>query len=68
MRDHPTAGPTIARWIGAVDAAALDAHVVGKAQLCLLDMLGVAAAASDLPWSRQAAGYAAAIVRLLARA
>lgn len=50
---------SIARWIHAVDAAALDARVVEKAQLCLLDMIGVAAAASDLPWSRQAAQYAA---------
>ena len=51
----------IARWLRGVDAAALDARVVEKARLCLLDMIGVAAAASDLPWSRQAAEYAAAM-------
>jgi 2-methylcitrate dehydratase PrpD len=61
----PTASPTmarsIARWTRDVDAANLDPVVVDKAKLCLLDMIGVAAAASDLPWSRQAAGYAAAM-------
>jgi 2-methylcitrate dehydratase PrpD len=50
---------SIARWVRDVDAASLDLHVVEKARLCLLDMIGVAAAASDLPWSRQAAAYAA---------
>lgn len=64
-RPIPTADPTlaraVARWIHAVDAAGLDAGVVEKAELCLLDMIGVAAAASDLPWSRQAAEYAAAM-------
>src|SRR5262245_36782422 len=65
MSSPPAARPTmaraIARWIGAVDAAALDASAIEKAQLCLLDAIGVAAAASDLPWSRQAAQYAAAM-------
>ena len=65
MSDPPTARPTlaraIARWIHAVDPAGLDAAVVAKAELCLLDMIGVAAAANDLPWSRQAAQYAAAM-------
>jgi 2-methylcitrate dehydratase PrpD len=65
MSAAPTARPTmaraIARWIHAVDAAGLDDPVVQKAQLCLLDMIGVAAAASELPWSRQAVQYAAAM-------
>jgi 2-methylcitrate dehydratase PrpD len=65
MSDPPTARPTlaraIARWIHAVDAAGLDEAVVAKAERCLLDMIGVAAAANDLPWSRQAAQYAAAM-------
>jgi 2-methylcitrate dehydratase PrpD len=65
MSQAPTARPTlaraIARWIHAVDAAGLDEAVVAKAELCLLDMIGVAAAANDLPWSRQAAQYAAAM-------
>ncbi len=52
---------SFARWIRDVDAANLDTRVVDKAKLCLLDMIGVAGAASDLPWSRQAAGYAAAM-------
>jgi 2-methylcitrate dehydratase PrpD len=51
----------VARWIHAVDAAALEAPVVEKAGLCLADMIGIAAAANDLPWSRQAAQYAAAM-------
>ncbi len=51
----------IARWIRAVDTAALDAQVTAKARLCLLDMIGVAAQAHDLPWSRQAATHAAAM-------
>jgi 2-methylcitrate dehydratase PrpD len=51
----------IARWIHAMDAAALDEGVVEKAKRCLLDMIGIAAAANDLPWSRQAAEYAAAM-------
>ena len=52
---------SIARWIHAVDAARSMRGVVEKAELCLLDMIGVAAAANDLPWSRQAAQYAAAM-------
>ena len=51
----------MARWIRALDAAALEASVTEKAKLCLLDMIGVAAQAHDLPWSRQAAAYAAAM-------
>jgi 2-methylcitrate dehydratase PrpD len=58
---RPTLARAVARWIHAVDAAGLEAGVVEKAQLCLLDMIGVAAAANDLPWSRQAAQYAAAM-------
>jgi 2-methylcitrate dehydratase PrpD len=50
----------IARWVRALDATALDARVVDKAKVCLLDMIGIAAQAADLPWSRQAAAYAAA--------
>jgi len=51
---------SIARWVREVDATALDARVVDKARVCLLDMIGIAAQATDLPWSRQAAAYAAA--------
>src|SRR5512145_1621790 len=42
-RPTPTGDPTlaraIARWLRAVDAAALDARVTEKAKLCLLDMI-----------------------------
>lgn len=58
---RPALARAVARWIHALDPAALDARVVEKAELCLLDTIGVAAAASDLPWSRQAADYAAAM-------
>ncbi len=51
----------IARWLREVDATALDARVVDKAKLCLLDLIGIAAQATDLPWSRQAAEIAAAM-------
>jgi 2-methylcitrate dehydratase PrpD len=65
MSEAPTPRPAlaraIARWIRAVDAAGLDARVVEKAELCLLDTIGIAAAANDLAWSRQAAQYAAAM-------
>ena len=68
-RPTPTAGRTepatmarsIARWIRGIDSATLAANAVDKAKVCLLDMIGIAAEASDLPWSRQAAGYAAAM-------
>jgi len=65
MNDPLAARPTmvhaVAHWVHAVNAAALDARVVEKAALCLADMIGIAAAANDLPWSRQAAQYAAAM-------
>lgn len=52
---------SIARWVRELDATALDARVVDKARVCLLDMIGIAAQATDLPWSRQATEYAAAM-------
>src|SRR3989304_4918588 len=52
---------SIARWVREVDATALDAHVVEKAKVCLLDLIGIAAQATDLPWSRQAAEFAEAM-------
>ena len=58
---RPTLARAIARWSHAVDAATLDDAAVDKARLCLADMIGIAAAANDLPWSRQAAQYAAAM-------
>jgi 2-methylcitrate dehydratase PrpD len=58
---RPTLARAIARWIHAVDAATLDEGVVDKARLCLADMIGIAVAANDLPWSRRAAQYAAAM-------
>lgn len=68
-RSTPAAVPTVAstmarsmaRWIRAVDAVMLAADVTAKARVCLLDMIGVAAQAHDLPWSRQAAAFAAAM-------
>ncbi|HLB13882.1 MAG TPA: MmgE/PrpD family protein [Burkholderiales bacterium] len=51
----------IARWVREVDATALDAPVVDKAKVCLLDLIGIAAQATDLPWSRQAVEFAAAM-------
>jgi 2-methylcitrate dehydratase PrpD len=50
----------IARWAEGIDARTLDAPIIDKAKVCLLDMLGIAAQATDLPWSRQAAEFAAA--------
>ena len=50
-----------ARWIGATSTARLGGDVVEKAKTCLSDMIGVAAQAWDLPSSRQALGYAAAM-------
>jgi 2-methylcitrate dehydratase PrpD len=52
---------SIAGWIRELDAAALEPRVVEKAKLCLLDMMGVAAQAADLPCSRQAVMFAAAM-------
>lgn len=64
-KPNPAAVPAMARamaqWIRAVDPATLDAQVTAKARLCLIDMIGVAAQAHDLPWSRQAAAYATAM-------
>jgi 2-methylcitrate dehydratase PrpD len=57
---RPAMARAIARWIRAVEASALDPRVIEKAKVCLLDMIGGAAQAADLPWSRQAADYAAA--------
>ena len=48
----------MARWIRALDAARLDPVAMEKARVCLLDLIGVAAQAHDLPWSRQAAAFA----------
>src|SRR5882762_2431420 len=52
---------SIARWIRELNTAGLDPAVIEKAKLCLIDMIGVAAQAADLPCSRQAVGYAAAM-------
>ena len=49
----------IARWSAAVNGTTLDRRVLDKTRLCLIDMIGVAAQAHDLPWSRQATAYAA---------
>ena len=51
----------IARWIGDTNALARPPDVLDKAKTCLRDMIGVAAQAADLPSSRQAAAYAAAM-------
>lgn len=50
-----------ARWICGTSASRLGDDVVGKAKLCLADMVGVAAQAWDLPSSRQALAFAAAM-------
>src|SRR5713101_7067362 len=52
---------SIARWICELKATALEPAVLEKAKVCLIDMIGVAAQAADLPCSRQATGYAAAM-------
>src|SRR6267378_1563392 len=52
---------SIARWIRELNPAGLDPAVIEKAKLCLIDMIGIAAQAADLPCSRQATGYAAAM-------
>ena len=52
---------SIARWLRKVDTTALGEHVVDKAKVCLLDLIGIAAQATDLPWSRQAVEFAAAM-------
>ncbi len=56
------AGPLavrLARAALAVSPEALPERVVEKAKLCLLDLLGCAFEARDLPWSRQAIRLAA---------
>ena len=50
-----------ARWICATNTARLGDDVVEKAKTCLRDMIGVAAQACDLPSSRQALAFAAAM-------
>jgi 2-methylcitrate dehydratase PrpD len=50
-----------ARWVCATSAARLEHEVVEKAKTCLRDMIGVAAQACDLPSSRQALAFAAAM-------
>src|SRR6267143_1033555 len=52
---------SIARWICELKATPLAPAVLEKAKVCLIDMIGVAAQAADLPCSRQATGYAAAM-------
>src|SRR2546422_10518673 len=52
---------SIAHWIRELNPAGLDRAVIEKAKLCLIDMIGVAARAADLPCSRQATDYAAAM-------
>ncbi len=52
---------SIARWICELKATALEPAVLEKAKVCLIDMIGVAARAADLPCSRQATDYAAAM-------
>ena len=51
----------VARWVIETRAAPLDREVLEKARTCLRDMLGIAAQAADLPSSRQAAAFAAAM-------
>lgn len=51
----------IAGWIIETRTAKLDAALLDKASTCLRDMIGVAAQAADLPASRQAAAFAAAM-------
>src|SRR2546430_8078829 len=50
-----------ARWICATNTARLGDDVLEKAKTCLRDMIGVAAQACDLPSSRQALAFAAAM-------
>src|SRR5215210_1646663 len=50
-----------ARWVRATSAARLEHEVVEKAKTCLRNMIGVAAQGCDLPSSRQAVAFAAAM-------
>lgn len=50
-----------ASWICGTGASRLGDEVLDKAKTCLLDMIGIAAQAHDLPSSRRALGFAAAM-------
>ena len=50
-----------ARWICGTSAEHLGDEVVEKAKTCLADMIGIAVQASDLPASRHAVAFAAAM-------
>ena len=50
----------IANKIAATSLDTLPAEVIGKTKICLLDLIGCAFEARDLPWSRQAVGLAQA--------
>jgi 2-methylcitrate dehydratase PrpD len=61
MKTATSLARSMARSICEMNAARLDAAVVEKAKTCLRDMIGVAAQACDLPSSRQALAFAAAM-------
>jgi 2-methylcitrate dehydratase PrpD len=61
MQTPTSIARAVAGWIIETRAADLDAQVLDKAKTCLRDMIGVAAQAADLPASRQAAQFAAAM-------
>lgn len=48
----------IARTVTSISLDALPSEMIGKTKLCLLDLIGCAFEARDLPWSRQALGLA----------
>jgi 2-methylcitrate dehydratase PrpD len=61
MRPPTTLARSIAGWIIETRAATLDAAVLDKAKTCLRDMIAIAAQAADLPASRHAAAFGAAM-------
>ena len=50
-----------AGWICGIGASRLGEEVIAKAKTCLLDMIGIAAQAHDLPSSHRALAFAAAM-------
>src|SRR3954465_6280045 len=61
MTSSTSIAPSCGPWVCAPSAGRLGRDVGEKAKTCLRDMIGVAAQACDLPSSRQAVDFAAAM-------
>jgi 2-methylcitrate dehydratase PrpD len=54
----PSVAERLVRFAVALDAPSLPTNVLDKAKLCLLDFIGCALEARELPWGRQAVRFA----------